>query len=119
MTDVVGEFGTFVPEAKENTYTVTIEAFAKASEKNADASWTVTIDAAKETVERNAIAEAANAIGKTARLRSRDDSGRTVVGQRKSGNPVYSGQTKLTFTLAPMHQKRRKSETSEAEVASK
>jgi len=110
MTDgtVVGTFGEFVAPEKVNPYNDTLIAFAEASDKNPNASWTVELDAAKETTERILIAEAANAIGKTARLRERDDSARTVVGQReKSGNAVYGGKTKLTFTLAPKHAQRR------------
>lgn len=104
----IGTFGEFVAPEKVNPYNATLEAFAKASDENPNASWTVELDAAKETTERILIAEAANRVGKTARLRARDDSQRTVVGQReKSGNAVYGGKTKLTFTLSPKHAQRR------------
>jgi len=105
---IVGDFGTFEAPVKVNPYNETLEAFAKASDANPNASWTVELDAGKETTERNLIAEAANRIGKTARLRSRDDSKRSVIGQReKSGNAVYGGTTSLTFTLSPQHAQRR------------
>lgn len=108
MTAIVGDFGTFEAPVKVNPYNETLEAFAKAADANPNASWTVELDAAKETTERNLIAEAANRIGKTARLRTRDDSKRTVVGQReKSGNAIYAGTTSLTFTLSPQHAQRR------------
>ena len=104
----IGTFGEFVAPEKVNPYNETLKAFAQAAEQNPNASWTVELDAAKETTERIKIAEAANAIGKTARLRERDDSKRTVVGQReKSGNAVYGGTTSLTFTLAEKHAPRR------------
>lgn len=104
----IGTFGEFVAPEKVNPYNATLEAFAKASDENPNASWTVELDAGKETTERILIAEAANRVGKTARLRERDDSQRTVVGQReKSGNAVYGGKTKLTFTLSPKHAQRR------------
>lgn len=104
----LGTFGEFVAPEKVNPYKETLVAFAKAADENPNASWTVELDAAKEVTERNLIAEAANAIGKTARLRSRDDSNRTVVGQReKSGNAVYGGTTVLTFTLSPQHKARK------------
>ena len=104
----IGTFGEFVAPEKVNPYTDTMAAFAKASDENPNAAWTVELDAAKEVTERNLIADAANAIGKTARLRSRDDSKRTKVGERpKSGNPVYEGKTSLTFTLSPKHAQRR------------
>jgi hypothetical protein len=104
----IGTFGEFVAPEKVNPYNETLVAFVKASDANPNAAWTVELDAAKETTERILIAEAANAVGKTARLRERDDSDRTVVGQReKSGNAVYGGKTRLTFTLAPKHAQRR------------
>jgi hypothetical protein len=103
----IGTFGEFVAPEKVNPYTETMAAFAKASDENANAAWTVELDAAKEITERNLIADAANAIGKTARLRDRDDTKRVKVGERpKSGNPVYEGKTSLTFTLSPQHKPR-------------
>ena len=113
----IGTFGTFVAPEKVNPYLETLKAFAEASDKNPETSWTVELDAAKEVTERNLIAEAANAVGKTARLRDRDDSQRQVVGQReKSGNAVYGGKTSLTFTLSPRHAKRRGGEATPDET---
>lgn len=104
----IGEFGTYVAPNKDNPYEATFVAFNEATKTNPDASWTVTIDAAKEIVERNLIAQAAHKVNKTARLRARDDSKRQVVGQKeKSGNPVYSGEVTLTFTLTDKHKARR------------
>jgi hypothetical protein len=104
----IGTFGTYVAPEKENPYKETMDAFAKASEADPKTSWTVELDAARETSERVLIAQAANALGKTASLKSRDDSKRTVVGNReKSGNPVYSGKVSLTFVLVPKHAVRR------------
>lgn len=105
---VIGNFGTFTPAEKKNPYIPTMEAFAAAAEKNPDAAWTVELDAARETAERVLIAEAAHTVDRTARLRDRNDSKRTVVGQReKSGNPIYAGTVSLTFTLSPKHAARR------------
>jgi hypothetical protein len=117
MTGIIGGFGTFVPEAKENPYKDTMVAFVAASEENPDVDWTVEIDAAKEGAERLLIAEAANALGKTARLRKRDDSRRTQVGTRqKSGNPIYEGIVVLTFTLSEIHKRGKKSAKAEVEA---
>lgn len=114
----IGTFGTFEAPAKVNPYEETLKAFALASDENPNASWTVEIDAAKETSERLAIAEAANAVGKTARLRGRDDSQRTAVGTReKSGNAVYQGKSILTFTLSPKHAQRRGKDETVTETA--
>lgn len=114
----IGTFGTYVAPEKENPYTETFEAFAKAAEADPKTSWTVELDAAKETTERVLIAQAANALGKTASLKSRDDSKRTVVGQReKSGNPVYAGKVSLTFVLVPKHAVRRGKDENSAENA--
>lgn len=114
----IGTFGTYEAPEKVNPYTETIEALAKATEDNPKAAWTLELDAAKETVERVRIAEAANKIGKTASLKKRDDSQRTVLGNReKSGNPVYGGKVILTFVLVPMHAQRRgKNSAENAEV---
>jgi hypothetical protein len=120
MTDapVVGSFGTFVAPEKVNPYNGTLEAFAKASDADPNTSWTVELDAAKEVTERILIAEAANAVGKTARLRDRDDSDRTVVGERpKSGNAVYAGKTRLTFTLSPKHAQRKGKNADGSDIA--
>lgn len=116
----IGTFGEFVTPEKVNPYNETLKAFALAADENPNVSWTVELDAGKETIERILIAEAANAIGKTARLRSRDDSERTVVGQReKSGNAIYGGVTRLTFTLSPKHanRKAKNGETEQSEDA--
>jgi hypothetical protein len=114
----IGTFGEFVAPEKVNPYADTLVAFAKASDENPNASWTVELDAAKETTERILIAEAANAVGKTARLRDRDDSDRTVVGQReKSGNAVYAGKTRLTFTLTEKHAPRRGKDANGNDIA--
>lgn len=113
----IGTFGTFEAPAKVNRFAETVKQFALAADENPDVSWTVELDAAKEIVDRNLIAEAANAIGKTARLRSRDDSKRTQVGTReKSGNAIYEGKVSLTFTLAPQHAQRRGKEETPAET---
>ena len=104
----IGTFGTFAPEEKTNPYAATFVEFAKAAEKNPDIAWTVELDAARETAERVLIAAAANAVDRTARLRSRDDSKREKVGEReKSGNAIYDGTVILTFTLSEKHKPRK------------
>ncbi len=105
--NTIGEFGTFKPEEKVNPYLDTMKTFAVASNENPETSWTVTLDAKRETPERVLIAEAAHAVNRTARLRNRDDSARELVGERKSGNPVYEGKVTLTFTLTDKHKARR------------
>lgn len=114
----IGSFGTFETPEKVNPYMETMAAFVEAAEKNPNAAWTVTLDASKETTERILIAQAANAHDKTARLRNRDDSKRTVVGEReKSGNPIYAGEVTLTFTLSPKHAQRRGKDENDNEIA--
>lgn len=109
MTDKnIGTFGTFVAPEKVNKYDGIFAEFAEKIKTNPDASWTVEVDSAKETVERNLIAQAANKVGHTARLRNADYTRRTQVGSReRSGNPVYQGVSVLTFTLAAKHKARR------------
>ena len=105
---VIGNFGTFQVAEKVNPYNATFVEFAKAAEANPDVAWTVTLDAARETAERVLIAEAAHSVNRTARLRERDDSKRTVTGTReKSGNAIYAGKVTLTFTLSEKHKPRR------------
>lgn len=105
---IIGSFGTFEAPEKTNPYIPTFEAFAEAVKTNPDAAWTVTLDASKETAERVLIAEAAHNVGKTARLRSRDDSKREQIGTReKTGNPIYKGEVTLSFTLSEKHKPRR------------
>lgn len=104
----IGTFGTFTPAEKVNPYIETFKAFKDASDKNPATAWTVTLDAAKETAERVLIAEAAHSVERTARLRDRDDSKRTVTGTReKSGNAIYAGKVTLTFTLSEKHKPRK------------
>lgn len=108
MSATIGSFGTFEAPVKTNPYAETMKAFVKAADANPDAAWTVELDAEKETAQRVLIAEAAHAVNKTARLRSRDDSNREIVGQRaKTGNPIYKGTVSLTFTLTEKHKPRR------------
>lgn len=108
MANTIGTFGTYTPAEKTNPYIPTMRAFKDATDKDENASWTVELEAARETVERVLISEAAHTVGKTARLRNRDDSKRTVVGNReKSGNPIYAGIVTLTFTLSEKHKPRR------------
>ena len=106
----IGTFGTFTAEEKVNPYAETMTAFKAASDKDPNTAWTVTLDAAKETAQRVLIAEAANAVDRTASLKSRDDSKRKKIGERpKSGNPIYEGEVTLTFVLVPKHKPRRDS----------
>lgn len=105
---VIGNFGEFKPAEKVNPYAATFVEFAKAAEKNPDVAWSVELDASRETAERVLIADAAHNVNRTARLRTRDDSKRVKVGERKkSGNPIYEGNVILTFTLSPKHAPRR------------
>lgn len=108
MAEKLGTFGTFVAPEKSNKYEETFKEFARVAKDDPNASWTVEVNAADESKERLAIAQAANKVGHTARLRSRDDSKRTQVGTKeKSGNPVYQGSVTLTFTLSDKHKTRR------------
>ena len=107
-TKTIGTFGKFIEAEKVNPYIETMEAFKIAADKEPETSWTVEMDASRETAERVLIAAAANAVDRTARLRSRDDSKREKVGEReKSGNAIYDGTVILTFTLSEKHKPRK------------
>lgn len=98
------EFTTFVPEEKVNPYTTTVAKLAEAGE---DAAVVITVDANKASAEQFKFQKAANAIGKTARVRHVDDSGAEVTGVKDNGKKIYKGDVKITFTLTTKHKARR------------
>ena len=98
------EFGTFVAPEVENPYT---DALAQLIAGGDNASMTITVDATDEKRQRYYIAKAANAQGKTARMRLRDDS-KIKMGVNEDGMEYVKGGTvKLTFTLTQKHAPRR------------
>lgn len=104
--DAVGiTFGTFVKEEKANPYADTVAKLASLDDENA--SVTLTVDANRASAEQFAFQKAANAIGKTARVRHIDDTEATVVGKTERGKNKYKGVVAITFTLTTKHKGRR------------
>lgn len=99
------EFGTFVAPEKVNPYTEVVEKLSAAEDENA--SVTITVPAKDADKRRLAFQRAANAIGKTARVRLTDDSAVKVTGKDDKGKDVLAGDVKITFTLTKRHQNRR------------
>lgn len=107
-------FGEFVPEEKSNPFAGNVAELAK--QDNPNASMIITVDVADAAATQHKIQRAANAIGKTARLRLRDDSAVKVVGTDDDGDEILAGQVRLTFTLTGKHKGKRgpKAEATEA-----
>lgn len=110
------EFVTWESPAKANPYTDLVQKLADRNDESAGV--TITVDA-KEAANRQLLFQkAANAIGKTARLRHTDTSGSRVTGQTAKGRDIREGVVKLTFTLTEKHAQRRgKDEAPEAAPA--
>ena len=105
MTDATIEFGTFEAPEAVNPYTETVAQLIEAGE---NASVTLTLAPADVAKERLKFSKAANAEGKTARLRLTDDS-KVKYGTDEDGEKVATGgTTRLTFTLTTKHKARRR-----------
>lgn len=101
MADI--EFTTFEATEKPNPYVEAVENLAKADDVNAAAAITVDVNDAQR--EQGLFQKAANKIGKTARLRMKDESNVTVKGEGEDA--VKSGTVRLVFTLTEKHKVRR------------
>jgi hypothetical protein len=102
-------FGTWKSAEKANPYTDIVKQLAEApaDENGDDPSVTIKVNA-KEAANRQLLFQkAANAIGKTARLRHTDASGSAVIGQTAKGRDIREGVIKFTFTLSQKHSQRR------------
>ena len=99
------EFTEFVEPEKVNPYTDDVAKLAE--QNNENAALVVTVDANQRLKHQLLIQKAANAIGKTARLRITDDSGAKITGKTEKGKPIYEGVIKMTFTLTGKHKVRR------------
>lgn len=53
------------------------------------------------------VQRAANAISKTARIRTTDESQVAVIGKDENGNDIQSGNVNVTFTITKLHKVRR------------
>lgn len=101
----LGTFGEFEDVPKANKY---IGVVTKLAEMNSEtASFTLTANANDADKEKLAFQQAANEIGKTARLRITDDTNAKVIGKNDKGKPMYEGTVNLTFTLTHRHKARR------------
>jgi hypothetical protein len=103
--DVKITFGEFVAPEKVNPYAETVKKVADLN--NDKAAFTVEVDVADAVTVQHKIQRAANDIGKTARLRLKDEAAVTVIGKDEDGAPVHGGPVKLTFTIGTKHKGRR------------
>lgn len=101
MADV--EFTTFEATEKPNPYVEAVENLAKAEDANAAAA--ITVDVNDVQREQGLFQKAANKIGKTARLRHKDESNVKIEG--KGDDAVKTGTVRLVFTLTEKHKVRR------------
>lgn len=106
------EFGTFEAVEKVNPYAETVQKLADLNRE--DASVTITVPVHDEGKTKLAVQKAANAIGKTARIRLTDKSGVKNLGTDEDGNDILDGNVKIVFTLTKRHNARRGSKPAEA-----
>ena len=99
------EFTTFEAPEKVNPYIETVQALAEKNDENAAVVLTVDVNNAQR--EQFLFQRAANKIGKTARLRNKDESTVKEGKPDEDGNKTKSGEVKLTFTLTEKHKTRR------------
>ena len=89
----------FETAPRVNEWVEPIAQLAEATEKNDKASYRIPLDVKDEGKELLAIRAAAKDIGKTVRVRVRDDSGVTKVGSKENGKPIFEGQVIVTISL--------------------
>lgn len=97
-------FGTWEQADKVNPYIETVKAMIEAGEAT---SLILEIPYDDVVRERNLLSKAANELGKTARLRVKDESAVKASKPDKDGNVTHTGDVKLTFTLTKRHKARR------------
>lgn len=107
-------FGEFVAEEAVNPWAEHVAALADRALTNPNASITIDVDVADAQGAQFKFQRAANDIGKTARLRLKDDSGVKVTGKDKDGDDIVSGNVALTFTLTGRHKGRGRTGSSAA-----
>ena len=98
-------FGEFVAPETVNPWTDKVKELADLN--NEKAAMTVAVDVNDAQSTQFKIQRAANTIGKTAKLRLKNEDDVRVAGQDEDGNDVREGQVKLTFTLSKLHKARR------------
>lgn len=99
------EFGTFATAEKVNPYTEVVKQLNESADPNAAV--ILTVEAKDSLTEQLKFQKAANSIGKTARLREKDESEISQGPADEDGLPTINGNVKLTFTLTKMHKGRR------------
>lgn len=98
-------FGTFEEASKVNPYRETIDQLAALNDPKATVVLEVDVNDVQK--EQFRLQRAANEIGKTARLRLKDESAVKEGKPDDEGNPTHTGNVVLTFTLGAMHKARR------------
>lgn len=105
--NVAISFDEYEPEVEENPYTQTIAELITALETRPNLKLTVKSPYADAQKTQFKIQRAANAAGKTAKMKKNEDDVK-VVGHDEDGNEVREGQVVMIFTLVPMHKARRR-----------
>lgn len=77
-----------------------VTALVEATTKDENAALTLVFDAKEEAKELRAFRQAAKDQGKTVRVRTRDDSGLTKIGQKENGKAIYQGEVTVVVSLA-------------------
>jgi hypothetical protein len=111
----------FVAPEPVNPYLEDVAAFAKENADNPEAAIEVDVPAKDQGKTELQIRKAANAVGKTARLRKVDTSQKRVTGQTEKGRDIVEGVVILTYTLTEKHKggKGRKPAAETAEAPAK
>lgn len=112
------EATTYVPPVKENPLIETVRAHIEESAENPAAARTITVPVADAGKAQLLYQKAANELGKTAKLRIKDDSAVKKGKPDEDGNDTFSGNVKLTFTITTRNKARRGPKpAAEAEVS--
>lgn len=95
--------GKFEAAEEVNPYLEDVAAFAKENDGDLTASFEIDAPANKQSRHELWVRKAANAAGKTARLRKVNKSGVTITGQTEKGRDIVDGTVILTYTLTEKH----------------
>lgn len=109
-------FSEFVAPEKENPYTETVAQHIAAAEKNPNAAVVLEADVNDIAKEQFKYQRAANAAGKTAKIRLTDKSGVKQGKPDADGNIPETGNVKVTLTITALHKARRRKKGDAAEV---
>lgn len=108
----------YVAPVKANPFIDVVTAHIAAAEENSAAARTITVPVGDAGKAQLLYQKAANELGKTAKLRGRDESGVKAGKLDADGEPTRVGNVKLTFTITKRNKARRGNKDAAPESAS-